>query len=374
MRTEFKEGDYIVVLKLGSITTDCAKENYCFKQREDDEWLTPVRDLIGCGNNANRTLKFDKSDKLLDWRYATDEEITEYDDIGEPYEVTPVDSLPPQYIVATTNAEETNTVATHIKGYRTDYIRYGYVICHDGLLDANKKDSNIWDRIPNEVEHLRILSYKKWFNLAHPTNTIPKYVKAIDYGPNWNGKIFDTDIFHNLGSTPWHDILTVCGRLKDGSFIVSTKEEFEKQNINKQVMTKQKLTVPVTDVLEIHGIACINWKETIAGKYLPRVDKDQNITFNQEEVDAMFKAATVSQLPILESIFGKQVKETTLKEMANGKPLFREDSEPLGKAGMIEVRSDFEYKDKAFWLNRAYNWELKSDNEGALCLIPTPKQ
>jgi hypothetical protein len=40
---------------------------------------------------------------------------------------------------------------------------------------------------------------------------------------------------------------------------------------------------------------------------------------------------------------------------------------------MIEVRSVDEYKDKAFWLNYLYNWEIKRDSNGVLVLIPTPK-
>lgn len=70
--------------------------------------------------------------------------------------------------------------------------------------------------------------------------------------------------------------------------------------------TMQKLTIPVTDVLEIHKIACKDWKPKLV-KYLERTDKDQNITFTQVEVDQMFEAATLNQKPVLEKIFGKKV-------------------------------------------------------------------
>jgi hypothetical protein len=53
--------------------------------------------------------------------------------------------------------------------------------------------------------------------------------------------------------------------------------------------------------------------------------------------------------------------------------LFREDAMGYGKAGMIEVRAEDEYKDKAFWLSHLYNWEIKTDSSGMLVLIPTPK-
>jgi len=166
-----------------------------------------------------------------------------------------------------------------------------------------------------------------------------------------------------------------------GGYTEISFENFEKLVLNKEIktttktkpiMSKQKLTVSITEVLEIHKIACTTWKETIA-KYLTRVDSDQNITFTQEEVDAMFKAATSSQLPKLEDIFGAQHKEPTLEDMADGNPLFAMPGEFIEGAAMIEVRISSEYKDKAFWLNHNYIWEIKKDSRGTLVLIPTPK-
>jgi hypothetical protein len=158
----------------------------------------------------------------------------------------------------------------------------------------------------------------------------------------------------------------------DGSYYPEHFEVIEEVQNNKTVMSKQILTVPISNVLEIHSIACSNWKETIA-RYLSRVDQNQYITFTQGEVDAMFKAATISQLPKLERIFGTQHKEPTLKDIANGKPLFKEDADALGKPGMIEVRVDGEYANKAFWLSHVYNWKLIKDSNDELVLIPTPK-
>jgi hypothetical protein len=73
---------------------------------------------------------------------------------------------------------------------------------------------------------------------------------------------------------------------------------------NKTQMT-QKLTVKVTEVLKIHEVACESWKERILSQYLSRMDKDQNITFSQSEIDLMFNKATIYQLTVLEEVFGK---------------------------------------------------------------------
>lgn len=84
-----------------------------------------------------------------------------------------------------------------------------------------------------------------------------------------------------------------------------TFEQFKK-HVLKQKDMQQKLTVPITDVVKIHDIACSGWKKTIA-EYLKRVNPKLEITFTQQEVDDMFKAANDVQTPVLESVFGKKV-------------------------------------------------------------------
>lgn len=98
---------------------------------------------------------------------------------------------------------------------------------------------------------------------------------------------------------------------------VLTFQEWKELKEN-QPMTKQKLTVPVIDVLEIHKIACSSWKSKIANDFFKRTDSDANITFYQTEVDAMFKAATPEQLPVLERIFGKKTKEIDWNKIKTG--------------------------------------------------------
>jgi hypothetical protein len=214
--------------------------------------------------------------------------------------------------------------------------------------------------------------------------------EEIEVCNEWRRSICTTRRAHTIGQ---HHILLNCH--EDGSYYYGhthiesledekwaygikeiTFDQFKKHILkqeNKTVMTQQILTVSITDVLRIHNIACTTWKNKIANDYLPLVDSAQNITFNQHEVDTMFKAATETQLPVLENIFGKQVKESTLKVIADGKPLFRENPNE-GLAAMIEPRIGYsDLADKAFWLSRAYNWELRNDSDGDLCLVPTPK-
>ena len=90
----FKENDYIICLDIGDFETNCGRNNFIFKQRENRNSIVPCIDLQGHALNANDALKFDKSDKLIEWRYATIEEIEEYDRIDKPYDVTTLEIKP----------------------------------------------------------------------------------------------------------------------------------------------------------------------------------------------------------------------------------------------------------------------------------------
>ena len=85
----FKQNEYIVTLKVDTnFSTNCARDNWCFKQMYDREYIAPYIDLSESTGNSNGNLQFDKSKELKDWRYATPEEIAEYDKLGKPFDVT----------------------------------------------------------------------------------------------------------------------------------------------------------------------------------------------------------------------------------------------------------------------------------------------
>ena len=88
LKQEFQKGNYIVTLKGYFKNSSCAKENYCFKIRENCHYLRPEIDLNGSISNGNSNFTFSKISDLKEWRYATEEEIAEYERIGKPYDVT----------------------------------------------------------------------------------------------------------------------------------------------------------------------------------------------------------------------------------------------------------------------------------------------
>ena len=79
---EFKKGEYIVITDnySGGFCT-----NYIYKQRKDYTYLEAELD-----NNGSKTNGFARYEKKnpYNWRYATQEEIDEYERRGKPYDVT----------------------------------------------------------------------------------------------------------------------------------------------------------------------------------------------------------------------------------------------------------------------------------------------
>jgi len=89
---------------------------------------------------------------------------------------------------------------------------------------------------------------------------------------------------------------------------------------------KYRTTITAFDLLEIHKVACLEWKEIIAG-YLSRCTSIQTVNFRVDEINEMFKAATSEQKPILTKIFqpidfDKIVVGSIVKLKINGQEVF----------------------------------------------------
>jgi hypothetical protein len=126
-------------------------------------------------------------------------------------------------------------------------------------------------------------------------------------------------------------------------------EEFREITKTNKPMSQQKLTVPISEVLEIHKIACQTWKSTI-GKYLSRVDEHQMITFTQEELDKMFAAATADQRPVLIRIFGEKVEIDYDKIKTGSRVMLKHTQEHVEGKGNVDFNKPFDvvfFKSKA---------------------------
>ena len=136
----------------------------------------------------------------------------------------------------------------------------------------------------------------------------------------------------------------------------------EETNMNTQKLSRKGLK-------EIHSVACPSWKTTLehTGSRNPLEDY---IELTQEEVDKMFEACTKEQLPIVSKYLKQDDGSVDLTKITVGQV----NSIWLDGESIIEVRNRGEYKDKSLWLNDIFNWEIKKDSKGKLCLIPTKKK
>jgi hypothetical protein len=82
-----------------------------------------------------------------------------------------------------------------------------------------------------------------------------------------------------------------------------TIDQFKKYVLKQDTM--KNTTVKKSELEQIHNVACSTWKSKIAELTL-RNPFGELVELTQTEVDEMFAAATESQLPVLNKIFGKR--------------------------------------------------------------------
>lgn len=154
-----------------------------------------------------------------------------------------------------------------------------------------------------------------------------------------------------------------------------TFEQFKKYvlNINETKNSVMK-TFPITrtQFQYIYDVACSGWKSKINTMVQEKLGTfGTSCELSYEVVESMFKAATTEQTKTLVKIFPDYStdKSVNLFEKRDDTLFTRE----LSLDGMINIRSGGDYNGKAFYLSAKFKWELKRDDYGGLCLIPTLK-
>ena len=96
--SEFKKGEYIVLIDKGQSTGSATLledfrtfiQNHCYKVRENSTFLKAELDSSESTTNGWVCIPYNPNQfhKTRNWRYATQEEIDEYERRGKPYDVT----------------------------------------------------------------------------------------------------------------------------------------------------------------------------------------------------------------------------------------------------------------------------------------------
>lgn len=213
-----------------------------------------------------------------------------------------------------------------------------------------------------------------------------KWGKYID----WLNKTYNTDLygrllnFDNPSDYPYYGIIDDEGQgikipfgteihiddmIKHIDYLerhIKGGEQFHKESQLTVKMETQRLSRE--GLKEIYSVACDEWQGKLKS-FGYRNPLENYIDLTNEEVNEMFFASNDKQKSILSKYLKKEDDGSVdLSKIACEVYL---DSQ----RAMIEIRNRYEYCDKAFWLNDVYfNWEIKKDSKGQLCLIPTKKK
>jgi len=141
-------------------------------------------------------------------------------------------------------------------------------------------------------------------------------------------------------------------------------EQFHKESQLTVKMETQRISRE--GLKEIYSVACDEWQGKLKS-FGYRNPLENYIDLTNEEVNEMFFASNDKQKSILSKY---------LKQDDGSVDLSKIDCEVYlnSQIAMIEIRNRYEYCDKAFWLTNRYDWEIKKDSKGQLCLIPTKKK
>ena len=170
---------------------------------------------------------------------------------------------------------------------------------------------------------------------------------------------------------------TVCG--KDGGYFgteihiddmikhidymerhIKGGEQFHKESQLTVKMETQRLSRE--GLKEIYSVACDEWQGKLKS-FGYRNPLENYIDLTKEEVNEMFFASNDKQKSILSKYLKKEDDGSVDVSGCN-----------ISTNKIIDIRGSGEYENKSFWLSEIYNWEMKKDSIGKLCLIPTKKK
>jgi hypothetical protein len=159
-----------------------------------------------------------------------------------------------------------------------------------------------------------------------------------------------------------------CGCIYDkdrGGWAEIIPEEIKPTNMPIAELTQQ--TISRSNLKAIHSRVCSKWQAKIEDKLKENIF-DETISVPKDLLIEAFKEADSDQTKLLLKYFYRPVesKEVTMEEWIEDIKLFRKSCREL-----IDVRDSGQYGGKAFYLTSDFKWEIKADEYGVQCLIPT---
>jgi len=164
----------------------------------------------------------------------------------------------------------------------------------------------------------------------------------------------------------WYGGEKGCGCIYDeGKWAEIIPEEIKTPNMPTAQLTQQ--TISRSNLKAIHSRVCSKWQAKIEDKLKENIF-DETISVPKDLLIEAFEEADLDQTKLLLKYFYQPVesKEVTMEEWIEDIKLFRKSCREL-----IDVRESGKYGGKAFYLTSDFKWEIKADEYGVQCLIPT---
>jgi len=164
----------------------------------------------------------------------------------------------------------------------------------------------------------------------------------------------------------WYGGEKGCGCIYDeGKWAEIIPEEIKTPNMPTAQLTQQSISR--NNLKAIHSRVCSKWQAKIEDKLKENIFDESIFVPNDLLIEA-FEEADSDQTKLLLKYFYQPVesKEVTMKEWIEDVSLFIKSCKEL-----IDVREGGKYGGKAFYLTSDFKWEIKADEYGVQCLIPT---
>jgi hypothetical protein len=239
------------------------------------------------------------------------------------------------------------------------------------ITDINEFEAYLKEHLDvSEIKHLPKYFVIKWSDDPR-WETYIQYLNDT-YNADFKGSLssnyygHDGTIKLSLGHGPC-SINAFLSYFQNNPVVLTLDEFFEFQEtkdlLNKKLNKKEEMTkisVKKSDLGRIHDIACDNWKIKIDRLASLNLYSD-SVELTKDKIDEMFKAASPSQLLVLEEIFGEQFRslnfynDKTIDFKVDGIKVFgnSKDSATSAFIGLPGLKADY------FILNDNYDWKIE---------------
>lgn len=154
-----------------------------------------------------------------------------------------------------------------------------------------------------------------------------------------------------------------------------TLEQFLKHVVKKEIMQKQ--TISRKNLLTLYkGSTCDDWRNRIKIYLVNSATENEDFTMeiNDDDLQYAIENATTSQKALIKTIGVELVVSKSVDLTSRGAETGNDVTvKGTGLPVEICIRSGAEFAKTSFYLDEAFDWELKRDSSNTLCLIPTKK-